>query len=157
MLISEERDHGSKHTKPAQLVRKIGQSDVLVLSVSFSPVKAELLHDIKDIGDDRMMNPVSTLFMVVQAFKKNVTKEVAHMSGGEYNTFTGRQGLRGAGGGVGQARPQPVSDHLQPFGPHAGPAYDSRAPGAGLRRTRCRAGELLEGAGTVEAASRRPH
>ncbi len=88
LLISEERDHGSKHTKPAQLVRKIGQSDVLVLSVSFSPVKAELLHDIKDSGDDRMMDPVSTLFMVVQAFKKNVTKEVAHMSGGEYNTFT---------------------------------------------------------------------
>ena len=35
LLISEERDHGSKHTKPAQLIRKIGESDVLVLSVSF--------------------------------------------------------------------------------------------------------------------------
>jgi hypothetical protein len=36
LLISEERDHGSKHTKPVELVRKIGESDVLVLSVSFS-------------------------------------------------------------------------------------------------------------------------
>jgi len=88
LLISEARDHGSKHTKPAQLIRKIGQSDVLVLSVSFSPAKAELLHDIKDSGDNRMMDPVSTLLMVVQAFKKNVSKEVARMSGGEYNTFT---------------------------------------------------------------------
>jgi len=88
LLISEARDHGSKHTKAAQLIRKIGQSDVLVLSVSFSPAKAELLHDIKDNGDNRMMDPISTLFMVVQAFKKNVSKEVAHMSGGEYNTFT---------------------------------------------------------------------
>ncbi len=88
LLISEARDHGSKHTKTAQLVRKIGQSDVLVLSVSFSPVKAELLHDIKDNGDNRMMDPISTLLMVVQAFKKNVSKEVAHMSGGEYTTFT---------------------------------------------------------------------
>jgi VWFA-related protein len=88
LLISEERDHGSRHTKPAQLIRKIGQSDVLVLSVSFSPAKAELLHDIKDNGDDRTMNPISTLLMVVQAFKKNVAKEVAHMSGGEYDTFT---------------------------------------------------------------------
>src|ERR1017187_7593125 len=87
LLVSEERDHGSKHTKPAQLIEKIGQSDVLVLSVSFSPAKAELLHDIKDNGDDRVMNLFSTLFMVVQAFKKNVSKEVAHMSGGEYNTF----------------------------------------------------------------------
>jgi len=93
LLISEARDHGSKHTKPAQLIRKIGQSDVLVLSVSFSPAKAELLHDIKDSGDNRMMDPVSTLLMVVQAFKKNVSKEVAHMSGGEYNTFTADKGF----------------------------------------------------------------
>jgi VWFA-related protein len=93
LLISEARDHGSKHTKPAQLIRKIGQSDVLVLSVSFSPAKVELLHDIKDSGGDRMMDPVSTLLMMVQAFKKNVSKEVAHMSGGEYNTFTADKGF----------------------------------------------------------------
>jgi VWFA-related protein len=90
LLISEERDHGSKHTKPEQLVEKIGRSDVLVLSVSFSPSRAELLHDVKDsTGEDRTMNLVSTLAMIVQAFKKNVAKEVAHMSGGEYTTFTG--------------------------------------------------------------------
>src|ERR1035437_6808831 len=93
LLISEERDHGSKHTKPEQLIRKIGGSDVLVLSVSFSPARAELLHDIKDNGDNRTMNMISTLFMVVQAFKKNVAKEVAHMSGGEYTTFTGDKGF----------------------------------------------------------------
>jgi VWFA-related protein len=89
LLISEERDHGSKHTKPAQLIRKIGESDVLVLSVSFSPARAELLHDVKDSGDDRTMNMISTLIMAVKAFKKNVAKEVAGMSGGEYTTFTG--------------------------------------------------------------------
>ena len=89
LLISEERDHGSKHTRPAQLVQKIGQSDVLVLSVAFSPSRAELIHDTKDSGDDRTMNMVSTLVMAVKAFKKNVAKEVALMSGGEYETFTG--------------------------------------------------------------------
>ncbi|MGD0859302.1 MAG: VWA domain-containing protein [Terracidiphilus sp.] len=93
LLISEERDHGSKHTKPEQLVEKIGRSDVLVLSVSFSPSRAELLHDVKDSGDERTMNIVSTLAMAVQAFKKNVAKEVAHMSGGEYTTFTGDKGF----------------------------------------------------------------
>ena len=77
LLISEERDHGSKHTKPEQLIRKIGHSDVLVLSVSFSPSRAELLHDLKDSGDDRTMNMVSALVMAVKAFKKNVAKEVA--------------------------------------------------------------------------------
>lgn len=89
LLISEERDHGSKHTKPAQLVSKIGRSDVLVLSISYSPSKAELAHDIKDNGEDRALNMVSTLVMAVQAFKKNVSKQIAIMSGGEYTTFTG--------------------------------------------------------------------
>jgi Mg-chelatase subunit ChlD len=93
LLISEERDHGSKHTKTAQLVEKIGRSDVLVLSVSFTPARAELSHDIKDSGDDRAMSMISTLFLVVQAFKKNVTKEIAHMSGGEYHVFTGDKGF----------------------------------------------------------------
>jgi VWFA-related protein len=89
LLISERRDHGSKHVKPVQLIRKIGRSDVLVLSVSFSPSTAEFLHDVKDSGDDRTMNMVSTLVMAVKAFKKNVAREVAQMSGGEYASFTG--------------------------------------------------------------------
>jgi VWFA-related protein len=87
LLVSEERDHGSKHTKPEKLIEQIGRSDVLVLSVSFSPSRAEFAHDVKDSGDDRTLNMVSALAMVVKAFKKNVTKEIADMSGGEYTTF----------------------------------------------------------------------
>ena len=89
LLISERRDHGSKHAKPAQLIQKIGHSDVLVLSVSFSPSGAEFLHDVQDSGDDRTLNMVSALVMAVNAFKRNVAREVAQMSGGEYTTFTG--------------------------------------------------------------------
>ena len=89
LLISEERDHGSKHAKPEQVIKKIGESDVLVLTVSFSPIQAEFAHDIKDSGEDRTMNMVSALVALVQAFRKNVTKEIAQMSGGEYTTFTG--------------------------------------------------------------------
>ncbi len=89
LLISEERDHGSKHARPAQLIEQVGRSDVLVLSVSFSPGRAEFAHDVKDNGDDRTLNMVSALAMPVKALKKNVTKEIAQMSGGEYTTFTG--------------------------------------------------------------------
>jgi VWFA-related protein len=88
LLISEERDHGSKHTKVEQVIQKIGQSDVLVLTVSFSPVQAEFAHDIKDSGENRTMNTVSALVALMQAFRKNVTREIAVMSGGEYTTFT---------------------------------------------------------------------
>jgi hypothetical protein len=35
------------------------------------------------------MNMVSALVMAIKAFKKNVAKEVAEMSGGEYTTFVG--------------------------------------------------------------------
>jgi VWFA-related protein len=94
LLVSEERDHGSRHTRPEQLVERIGRSDVLILSVCFSPSRAELLHDMKDsTGEDRTMNLFSTVAMIVQAFKKNVAREVAHMSGGEYTTFTGDKGF----------------------------------------------------------------
>lgn len=89
LLISEKRDHGSKHTKPEQLVAKIGRSDVLVISVSYSPSAAEFAHDVKDSGADRTLDMVSTLVMAVQAFKKNVAKQIAIMSGGEYTTFVG--------------------------------------------------------------------
>ncbi len=89
LLISEQRDTGSKHTKITGLIKQIGESDVLVLSVSFSPVAAQLAHDIKDSGENRTMNMVSALVALVKAFKTNVTKEVAAMSGGEYTTFTG--------------------------------------------------------------------
>jgi VWFA-related protein len=88
LVVSEERDHGSKHTKPVQLIKSIGESDVLVLSVSFSPSRAEFLHDAADNGDDRMLNMVSALAMAIKALKKNVSKEIAEESGGEYTTFT---------------------------------------------------------------------
>ena len=87
LLISQARDHGSKHTKIEHLIEKIGESDVLVLTVEFSPVMAEFTHDLKDNGDDRTMNMVSALVALIQAFRKNITKEIALMSGGEYTTF----------------------------------------------------------------------
>jgi VWFA-related protein len=88
LLISEERDHGSKHTKAVELIKRIGESDVLVLSVSFSPVTAELGHDTMDPNlNDRTMNMVSALVAALRAFEKNVSKEIAQESGGEYATF----------------------------------------------------------------------
>jgi VWFA-related protein len=89
LLLSEARDHGSKHTKITGLIRKIGQSDVLVLTVSFSPITAEFIHDVKDSGENRTLDMVSALVALIQALKKNVSKEIANMSGGEYTTFIG--------------------------------------------------------------------
>jgi VWFA-related protein len=93
LLISEERDHGSKHMKAEKLVERIGLSDVLVLSLTFSPVRAEFLHDVKDNGDERTMSMLGTLLMATQAMKKNVARQIALMSGGEYAPFTRDKGF----------------------------------------------------------------
>jgi VWFA-related protein len=94
LLISEERDHGSAHVKPEKLVERIGETDVLVLSLTYSPSKAAFLHDLKDSGDNRVMNPIGTLLMATQALKKNVAKQIAVMSGGEYAPFTRDKGFQ---------------------------------------------------------------
>jgi len=94
LLISEERDHGSKHVNPEKLVERIGLTDVLVLSLTYSPSRAELLHDLKDNGDNRVMSPIGSLLMAVQALKKNVAKQIAVMSGGEYAPFTRDKGFQ---------------------------------------------------------------
>lgn len=93
LLISEERDHGSKHVKPEKLVERIGASNVLVLSLTYSASRAELLHDLKDSGDQRVMSMIGTLLMAEQALKKNVSRELAVMSGGEYAPFTRDKGF----------------------------------------------------------------
>jgi VWFA-related protein len=93
LLLSEERDHGSSHIRPEKLVERIGLTDVLVLSLTFSPSRAEFLHDVKDSGDERTMSLISTIPMALAAMKKNVAKQIALMSGGEYAPFTRDKGF----------------------------------------------------------------
>ena len=47
LLISETRDHGSRDVDARRVVEQIGISNTLVLSVTFSPSKALLLHDLR--------------------------------------------------------------------------------------------------------------
>jgi VWFA-related protein len=89
LLISESRDHGSRHVKPEDLVQRIGRSDVLVLSLTYSASKAEFTNDVKGGGNvGPTMNLLSPLLMAIQALRKNVPREIALMSGGEYAPFT---------------------------------------------------------------------
>ena len=94
LLVSETRDHGSHEVDPRRLVEQIGISNTLVLSVSFSPSKALLLHDLKNGGQSATVGDLLTpLMMAIQAVRKNVAKEIAVMSGGEYAPFTTERGF----------------------------------------------------------------
>jgi VWFA-related protein len=88
LLISEERDHGSRHAKAEDVIRQIGRSDVLVLSVSFSPAQAELAQSLSS-DNEAGPNLMAPLLMLIRGMRRNVVKEISEMSGGEYTTFTG--------------------------------------------------------------------
>jgi VWFA-related protein len=94
LLVSESRDHGSHHVQPAELVQRIGKSDVLVLSLTYSASKSEFLSDLKGGGSvGPNMNLLSPLLMSMQALRKNVPREIARMSGGEYAPYTREKGF----------------------------------------------------------------
>jgi VWFA-related protein len=92
LLISETRDHGSHEVDEKQLVKEIGISNTLVLSVAFSPSKALFLHDLKQ-PDESGPDYLAPILMAVQAMRKNAARQIALMSGGEYAPFTTGRGF----------------------------------------------------------------
>ena len=106
LLISETRDHGSHDVDERRLVEQIGTSNTLVLSVTFSPSKALLLHDLKHGGQgSSTADLLIPLMMAVQSMRKNAARQIALMSGGEYAPFTTERGF--------EARVQEVASHAR--------------------------------------------
>ncbi len=89
LLISESRDHGSKTVAASELVERIGASNTLVLSLTWSPAKAEVLDQLAHGGG----NLIELLPMAIQAMRANVARSLAVMSGGEYMSFTRQKGF----------------------------------------------------------------
>ena len=94
LLISESRDHGSHHFNIPQLVERIGTSNTLVLSLVFSPGKAEIIDWGKgNTNGGTEMNILAPLMMTVNAMRRNTPKTLAELSGGEYDPFTKEKGF----------------------------------------------------------------
>lgn len=89
LLVSETRDHGSQK-KAADVIAALGRTNTVVDSVAFGPGKTEVLNDLKYTG---VTSPMSLLLMAVQALRKNTSKQLAAMSGGEYINFTTQKGF----------------------------------------------------------------
>ncbi len=85
LLVSESRDHGSKRVSAPQLVERIGTSNTLVLSLTWSPVKAEFLDQLINPGSG---NLIALAVLAANALKSNAAKSLAVMSGGEALSFT---------------------------------------------------------------------
>ncbi len=85
LLLSESRDHGSKQVSPAQLVERVGTSNTLVLSLTWSPAKAEFLDQLVNPGNGSLL---ALAVLAANAMKANAAKSLAVMSGGEAMSFT---------------------------------------------------------------------
>jgi VWFA-related protein len=95
LLISESRDHGSKNFSAQDLVERIGTSNTLVLSLTFSPTKANLMEWGKGNAEGgSSINLLAPLLMAIAAVHKNAAREIATMSGGEYAAFTKEKGFQ---------------------------------------------------------------
>nr|WP_252263876.1 VWA domain-containing protein [Paracidobacterium acidisoli] len=95
LLISESRDHGSHKVTIPQLVQRIGVSNTLVLSLVFSPSKAELIDWARgNTGGGSELNILAPLMMTMNAMRRNTPRTLAEMSGGEYAPFTKDKGFQ---------------------------------------------------------------
>ena len=100
LLICENRDHGSHVTKTDDVVAAIGNSNTVVYALSFSPSLSQVLDTERGSNRDEAYwdappDIIGTLLMARNAMKKNITKTIAAMTGGEYELFTSRKAFEG--------------------------------------------------------------
>jgi VWFA-related protein len=98
LLVSENRDHGSHVSKTDQVVAAIGNSNAVVYTLAFSPSLSQVLDTERGANRDEAHwnappDIIGTLLMARNAMKKNITKAIAEMTGGEYELFTTRKGF----------------------------------------------------------------
>jgi VWFA-related protein len=89
VLLSETRDKGSVTPMP-EVIRQIGQSDVIVYSLAFSPGREDGLEFSAPGGSGAQLLPA--IKMAIAALKKNTAAAIPHMTGGQYLRFnSGKQ------------------------------------------------------------------
>jgi VWFA-related protein len=100
LLISQERDDGSK-TPMKEIVRDLGETNTAIYSVTFSAQKTEAKLAFKDpphlnppiMGSQAYFKLDAPLRLIFGAMQKNLSAEVASLSGGESMSFDGRSEL----------------------------------------------------------------
>jgi VWFA-related protein len=96
LLVSENRDHGSHISKTDDVVAAIGNSSTVVYALAFSPSLSQVLDTERGLNRDEAYwdappDIIGTLLMARNAMKKNITRTIAGMTGGEYELFASRK------------------------------------------------------------------
>ncbi len=101
LLVCENRDHGSHVTKTTDdVVTVIGNGNTVVYALAFSPALSQVLDTERGSNRDEAYwnappNIVGSILMIRNSMKKNITKTIAEMTGGEYELFTSRKSFEG--------------------------------------------------------------
>jgi len=93
LLISETRDHGSKFTKFDDVIRLIGENNISVFAVPFSPYISQQLDVARGANKDEWtpaFDIIEKAAAARQAMRKNAPKALTSMTGGEYELFATR-------------------------------------------------------------------
>lgn len=143
LLVSETRDHGSHYTEIEDLITEIGNSNIAVYSLAFSPALSNILDTGRGSNKDEMHEGpdlLAPLFMMAAAMKKNIPKTIAAMTGGEYELFESRKSFE---------------THVNDFDNHLHSRYllsfQPKSPKPGLHELRVRLRNA--GSGTILARS----
>jgi VWFA-related protein len=94
LLISETRDHGSHAAKVEDVVAAVGNSNVIVYALPFSPSLSQVLDTERGSNRDEGRTTgdlLSPLLMASQALRSNTARAIADMTGGEYELFSSRK------------------------------------------------------------------
>ena len=103
LLISETRDHGSRSAKVEDVIKAIGDSNVVVYTLAFSPAKSNVLDTLKGANNPDL-HPEQTevhegpdvlalLELSINAMRRNTATAIAFQSGGEYQMFDSAKGF----------------------------------------------------------------
>lgn len=130
LLISETRDHGSHSATIDDVIKALGNSNIVVYTLAFSPAKSNVLDTLRG-NNNPDLHPEQTevhegpdllapFVLAAQAMRKNTAKAIASLSGGEYQMFDSAKGF--------DARMTDFDNHLhsryllsfQPMQPHPG-------------------------------------
>ena len=104
LLISQEHDNGSK-AKVKDIVRELGETNTAIYSMTFSAEKTAMKQAFKDpahlnkpitVGDGQYQayfDLSMPLNLAISGMRRNLSAEVANLSGGETSGFTSRGDL----------------------------------------------------------------
>ena len=87
LLVSETRDHGSRGIAMEDVVTLIGNSNIAVYALAFSPGLGDVMDPYRDKGSMPGMDPTAPIFLALAAMKRNTPRSIANQTGGEYETF----------------------------------------------------------------------